>query len=268
MSASLRRELIGGRRQGRTSLIGYLPVGYPTPTRFLELVEAASSAGIDALELGLPVAEPESLDGEGPIIREALAVASAQCDSELGFELLAEVRSLVAVPLVALIYSAEIEETPIGRFLESCRSAGADAVLVPDLRIESQLDVALEATSVGLEVVVFLASPNQGHLVRERSGGLVGYLASSTGSTGGHLDPDTVSRRVARLRQEAPSLPLIVGFGVWSTSDAVAVAEAGADGVAIGSALVRSGRDGPGHMGELVRAASSALRDAEGAYGT
>jgi tryptophan synthase alpha chain len=227
----------------RAALMPYLPLGFPTPERSLELAESAVAAGADMLELGVPFSDPLA---DGPTIQHATQVALEQ-----GISLprcLDIVRVLrdrgITTPFLLMGYVNPILAYGQAAFCRDCREAGGDGLIVPDLPPEEGGTLERICRANGLALVYLLAPtspPERIKLVTARSTGFV-YLVSVTGTTGAREGlPDDLADFVARVRSVTDK-PLAVGFGISTQKQAGQVA-ALADGVIVGSALVkRAGR--------------------------
>jgi len=204
----------------------------------------------DVLELGVPHTNP-TLDG--PVIREASARALAS-----GFhmrDLFAVLRELSASPaaLSVMTYWEPVRRYGVMKFARESASAGASAVIVPDLAVDDVASWAAVARSVGLDTIN-LVSPHATHeQLAQRCGETSGmlYVPATTGGTGaqGPLSAHLPSM-VDRLRS-LTSLPIGVGIGVSTVEQAAHVAGF-ADAVIIGSPLIRRMRTGPGGADSAV----------------
>jgi tryptophan synthase alpha chain len=227
-------------RARRTALMPYLTMGYPQRDSALELVPALEAAGADLVELGVPFSDPLA---DGTTIQVAGDQALAQgMTLALCLEQAATLRaSGVALPFVLMGYYNPIFQMGLESFAQSAAEAGIDGVIIPDLPPEESdaLGLALGSRQIDL---VFLIPPTAGEerarCVSERTSGFV-YLVSLTGVTGARdrLPPELESF-VASVRQ-VTDLPLAVGFGIGTPDQAARVASI-ADGVIVGSALVRT----------------------------
>lgn len=227
------------RAENRAALIPYLSLGYPTPETSLALAEAAIAAGADLLELGVPFSDPLA---DGPVIQRAAHVALqggmtvARC-----LEMAHSLRQRgIVVPLIFMGYYNPILAYGAEAFCRACCEAGVDGLIVPDLPPEEGGELERACETYGLALVYLLAptsTPERIRLVSERSQGFV-YLVSVTGITGPRERlPVDLGAFVRRVR-EATDKPLAVGFGISTPEQAGQVA-ALADGVVVGSALVR-----------------------------
>ncbi|HZU84761.1 MAG TPA: tryptophan synthase subunit alpha [Polyangiaceae bacterium] len=230
-------------RAGRKPLVAYLCVGDPGVDESVELALTCARAGADVLELGVPFSDPTA---DGPAIQRASQRAIAAGG---GFD--ATLRAVAAVraaePRVGVVvfgYYNPIFVHGEDRAAADAASAGADALLVVDLPIEESATLREAARRHGIGVVPLLAPTSRGERVAavkeaSRAGGVpFVYYVSVTGVTGaGEVDAAGAGAHAARLREEL-ELPVVVGFGIDSADKARAAA-AGADGVVVGSAIVR-----------------------------
>jgi tryptophan synthase alpha chain len=227
------------RSEKRAALMPYLPLGYPTPGTSLDLVEAAAAGGADMVELGMPFSDPLA---DGPVIQEATQVALQQgMTTARCLEAAHGLRERgLDIPFVLMGYYSPILAYGEVAFCKACCDCGVDGLIVPDLPPEEggKLEGACRAHKLALVYLLAPTSPPERiRLVTERSQGFV-YLVSVTGITGARdcLPPD-LAAFVQRARA-ATSKPLAVGFGI-STPDQARQVAALADGVIVGSALVR-----------------------------
>lgn len=231
--------------KGHPAFVGYLMAGYPTREASLDALRALARAGADLIELGVPYTDPMA---DGPVIRDAADAARAAADGRFG---LAETISLAdefiastpEVPPVALMtYLNPLMRAGLPKVAQSMREAGIGGVIIPDL--PPDMAVPWLNVSEGIDTV-FLAAPTSTpeRLARlgELSRGFV-YCVSTTGVTGERAElPAELSDLVTRVKAATP-LPVAVGFGVSTAEQAGAIARI-ADGVVVGSALVRRQED-------------------------
>jgi len=226
--------------EGRTALMPYITLGYPEKTSTLDLVPAIAAAGADLVELGIPFSDPLA---DGPTIQ-----ASSQQALENGMTLalcLEQVGTLrdrgVTIPFVLMSYYNPIYQYGIERFAEDAATAGVDGVIIPDLPPE-EAEATMDACQAHGVDLVFLLAPTSNvdriRIVAQRSRGFI-YLVSVMGTTGARERiAGDLPGFVARVRAETDR-PLAVGFGISSPDQAAQVA-ALADGVIVGSALIRA----------------------------
>lgn len=229
------------RGEDRAAFVAFLTAGFPDPDHFLGYARALLEHA-DVLEIGLPYSDPL---GDGPTIQRASEAALAHGVDTAGT--LAMVRALRRESdkaLALMTYYNPVFCYPRGGeqgFVRDLAEAGADGIILPDLPPDEAGDLLPAARAVELDTV-FLVAPTS---TDERIATVVNacrgfvYAVSVTGVTGTRDTlPDDVPSLVQRARA-AGDLPVAVGFGVGSRASAARVA-AVADGVVVGSALVRA----------------------------
>jgi len=228
----------------------YLMAGYPTLAQSGAALEAALSVGVDLLELGVPYSDPLA---DGPVIHAAASEA-LRAGTRLGDVLALAAEYSEAVPIVLMVYANQLFAQGIEPFLERCAEAGVVGVIVPDLPAEEAEPVREACARLGLALVMLVApntKPQRLAQIATVASGFL-YAVSVLGTTGERSLEELRYREVVSLARSASDLPVAVGFGVASAGHARAAVEAGADGVIVGSRLVRAlGEHGP----EGVRAA-------------
>ena len=234
-----------------TALVIYLVCEPETP----ELAAAAVEGGADLIELGIPFSDPLA---EGPTIRLASERALARgMRTAACLECIAQVRSLVEVPLVPMTYAAILEAYGYERFGADAAAAGCSSSIVVDLPVEEHSElprIQLVAPTSSEQRIALCAAHSDGWL----------YLVSLTGTTGARSE---VSPALAGLVQRAralTSLPLYAGFGIAEPEHAAAVA-ALADGVVVGSRAVQVASEGPRALREYVASLRAAIDAVDGA---
>jgi tryptophan synthase alpha chain len=245
------------RAESRAALIPYIVAGYPDADGSFGTACAAIDAGADLLEIGLPYSDPLA-DG-ATLQRASHAALLAGATFERSLALVARVAAArPAVPLVPMGYANQLIGGGDGRDRAAAlAAAGAAGVIVADLTPDEGGAFEAVAVAAGLAVVYLVApttSPARRASIAARSGGFL-YCVSLVGVTGARTSlPSTVKRLVAEVRAVSP-VPVAVGFGVSKPVHVRALAEAGADGVIVASALVDAlGPDGTdlASMGRLV----------------
>jgi tryptophan synthase alpha chain len=237
------------RRRGRRALIPYITAGYPTLDDSCALLAGLEDAGADVVEVGIPFSDPMA---DGPVIQ-----ASSQRALEQGMTLDGALemvaRAQLRIPVVLFSYLNPL--LAAGRdVLERAADAGVHGILVTDLPLGA--DPVREAwLGEGPLAFVRLVAPTtpaarMADIARHGSGFV--YLISRMGVTGARSDlPRDLPATVERLRG-ATTLPICVGFGISRPDQAAAVARL-ADGVVVGSAIVRAAGESPDRALQLVR---------------
>lgn len=226
------------RGQGRTALIPFVTAGDPGPEVTVPLMHAMVAAGADLIELGVPFSDPIA---DGPVIQRATERALAKGVSLRG--VLAMVRDFRAqdpdTPVVLMGYLNPIEVMGYASFASAAREAGVDGALVVDVPPEEGHDLVAALQGQGVDLIYLLAPTSTDQriaLIGEIASGFV-YYVSVKGITGaGHLDLDSVAKKVAAIRARI-SLPVGVGFGIRDAETAGQIARL-ADAVIVGSAIV------------------------------
>ena len=241
----IRTRLEASREAGHAAFSAYLTAGDPELAATEKYVEALARAGADVIELGVPYSDPVA---DGPTNIQAAGRAlknGVSLRDVLGLSRRLRDRG-VDVPLVLFTYFNPIHRLGEAKFAEATRASGLDAVLIVDLPPEEGegLRAALHGAGVG---TVFLASPTT---TPERLARIAGassefvYYVSRLGVTGVRSDVSaTLGDETKRLRA-AITLPVAVGFGISTAAQATQVA-AVADGVIVGSAIVKIIEDHP-----------------------
>lgn len=226
------------RQESRKAFIAYLTAGDPSPNQTASLVSALEQGGADLIELGVPFSDPIA---DGPVIQRASERAlRAGANLPRLLEIVREIRRSSEIPLLLFSYLNPLLRYGFEKLAQDAAEAGIDGVLLTDLSVEEAIEPVRSLRRFGLDTV-FLAAPTSSErrlkLIAEHSSGFV-YLVSRTGITGEQQNvSESVQPLILRMRQFT-ALPLAVGFGV-STPQQVAEVAALADGVVVGSALVR-----------------------------
>ena len=225
--------------EGRAAFIPFLMAGDPSLSATAGQLAALAAGGADIIELGVPFSDPIA---DGPVNQRAAMRALAAGTGLSGIlELIARHRDQLGVPIVLFTYYNPVYARGLERFAEQAAASGVDGVLCVDLPPEeAERDLVPVLRDRGVDTIFLLAPTSTRDRIARvaaASSGFV-YYVSRTGTTGerSSLPPDLM-RELRRLRRRL-DLPLAVGFGISSPDQVAAVSEV-ADGVVVGSALVR-----------------------------
>jgi tryptophan synthase alpha chain len=239
--------------------------GHPDRATSLASLRAAAAAGADVIELGVPYGDALA---DGPVIVRAAHTAMSANEGGFGLaeaiglaeEFLGDPGVEEAPPVALMTYTNPVLRLGAAECATRARAAGISGFIIPDMPPDVAGDWLEAAT--GLDTV-FLVAPTSTEerleTVGSASSGFV-YCVSTTGITG---ERDSLPAGLADLVQRVRShtgLPVAVGFGVGSADQAAAVARI-ADGVIVGSAIVRRQAD-PAAVGFFVRELAEAVRAA------
>jgi tryptophan synthase alpha chain len=247
---------------GRAALMPYLMGGFPTVAESRRIGEAYADAGADLVELGVPFSDPLA---DGPVIHAA-ATRALQAGATLHDVL--EVGMAIArrVPVILMCYANPLFARGIERLAHEMAARRISGLIVPDLPLEEARVVLGACDAAGIAVVPLVAPTTpQDRLaaIGPRARGFL-YTVSVTGTTGERSTSDS-AELLARAKA-CTSVPVALGFGISTPELAAAAAAAGADGVIVGSRLVRAaaeahdaGEDPAAAAGEVVAQLAAGL---------
>ena len=223
--------------QGRATLIGYFPLGFPSLATSLDTMQAMVEGGVDVVEIGIPYSDPVL---DGPVIQQASAIAlEAGARIEQVCEAARVVKAAGAVPL-AMSYFNPLVQYGLERFCEDFSHAGGAGVITPDLTPDAAGSWGDIASSHGLDTVYLVApssTPERLALTAAASRGFV-YAASVMGVTGARSSVGVQAKELVTRTRAAGAARVCVGLGVSTQAHAAEVAEY-ADGVIAGSVFVK-----------------------------
>jgi tryptophan synthase alpha chain len=241
---TIEAALRAGRDAGRKLLVPYLTGGLGDD--WVRVVEAVAAAGADAVEIGIPFSDPVM---DGPIIQEASQQALAS-GATPGTILAAVAEADVDIPLVVMTYYNIVFRAGHHRFARSLADQGVSGAIVPDLpliELDGWGDAADEA---GVETILLVAPNTPDATVADicrRSRGWI-YGVAVMGVTGERASLASTATDLGRRLKAATDKPVLLGVGV-GTPEQAAEAVTDADGVIVGSALVRRLLEGAGPDG-------------------
>jgi tryptophan synthase alpha chain len=254
-SNSIARRFDALRKQSRTALVCYVTAGHPDIERSLTTLGALEEGGADIIELGVPFSDPIA---DGPIIQASSQQALEKGMTYDGALALIE-RARLKVPVVLFSYLNPILAAGDDA-LTRAADAGASGILVTDIPVGAD-PVREQWLGNGPLAFIRLVAPTtpierMAEIARHGSGFV--YLISRLGVTGlQETTADTLPETIKLLRS-ATKLPICVGFGISTPAQARSVGKL-ADGVVVGSALVRAAAEGPDAVLKLTRSLREGL---------
>jgi tryptophan synthase alpha chain len=244
----------------RAALMPYVMGGFPTLEQSVAIGEACVRAGADVIELGLPYSDPLA---DGPVIHAAGTRALEAGASLSG--VLEVARALAgSVPVVLMGYANMVYAPGVEAFVERLARSGACGLIVPDLPLQEAPEVleACDAHEIALvPLVAPTTTPERLAEIGARARGFL-YTVSVVGTTGERQALGDQFATVVARAKAATDAPVALGFGISTPEQASQAADAGADGVIVGTRLVRAAGesdDPAGAVGEVVAALAAGL---------
>jgi tryptophan synthase alpha chain len=231
-----------------SALICYVVAGYPDTRTSKEVINALVKGGADIIEVGIPFSDPIA---DGPTIQAASNSALRKgMTPKKALKLVRSVRRRYPdLPLLAMTYSNILVRAGMEKFMSESKQCGLDGFIFPDMPVEEADMYSLTASKFNL-ATVFLVSPNTPEarlrkIVASTTGFL--YVVSVYGITGARntFEKYTLNTISAVKQVSGPKVPLAVGFGISTPSQAKSMIAAGAEAVIIGSAVINKISDGP-----------------------
>lgn len=253
--------------QGRAALVGYLPVGYPDVPTSVEAMQVLVRAGVDVVEVGVPYSDPLM---DGPVIQHAAQVALR--GGIRVSDAFTAVRGVVDVgaPALVMTYWNLVERHGVDQMAADLADAGGAGLITPDLIPDEAGEWVAASDTFGLDRVFLVAPSSTDARLRSTTAACRGfvYAASTMGVTGVRSQVGSAAETLVRRTRAVTDLPVCVGLGV-STGEQAAQVASFADGVIVGSALVRcltdapSRREGLAALERLARELADGVASAE-----
>ncbi len=209
------------------TVVTYVPLGYPTLTDSLNLISELDEMGVDVIEIGVPFSDPTA---DGETIQRA---AKVSLDNGIIPNDALKVPAIKARKYLMTYGNIILNFGDLTRLSES----GYEGLIIPDVPIEHKIKTP------GLDQVMIVSPNSSEQRIRELSAETEGflYITSHLGTTGGRAELDLRLRDVLRLAEdENPHIPKYVGFGITDPQRAEDILSMGADGVVIGSAMIKA----------------------------
>ena len=237
MNVSSGEVFARARSESRAALVGYLPAGFPSYQGCIDAMTAMVDAGVDLLEVGLPYSDPVI---DGPTIQAAADLALHNGTRTKDVLRTVEAVAAAGASAVVMTYWNPVLRYGPDAFARDLQAAGGLGLITPDLIPEEAAEWMAASDAASLDRI-FLVAPSSSQARIERTvaacRGWV-YAASTMGVTGAREQTSNVAPALVERVHAAGSLPVGVGLGVSSGSQAAEIASY-ADGVIVGSAFVR-----------------------------
>lgn len=244
------------------AFIPFITCGDPSLDVTKEIVIAMEKAGADLVELGIPFSDPTA---EGPVIQQAnIRALSGGVTTDKIFDMVKELRRTVKIPMVFMTYANVVFSYGTERFAAGAKEAGMDGIILPDVPFEEKEEFAAIMRKYDLDMISLIAptSHDRISMIAKEAEGFV-YCVSSLGVTGERKEITTNIGEMVELVKKQKDIPCAVGFGISTPAQAAKMA-AGADGVIVGSAIVKLcgqyGADCVKPVAEYVRSMKDAIR--------
>ncbi len=250
------------KAEKRAAFIPYYPIGYPDYAMSVDILAALVEAGADLIEVGVPFSDPLA---DGPTIQAATQVALSQGVTPR--HCLAAIQTLrergIHTPMVLMGYANPFMAYGYANLIADAQQIGMDGFVIPDMPADEVDDLQNQLEAAGLGFVHFVAptsSPHRIRLTAEKTRGYI-YLVSVTGVTGARQSVSAeIQYHIANIRLVTQK-PIAVGFGI-ATPEQAAQIGALADGVIVGSALVKAADQGVNAVYQLAKSLRDALNPA------
>ena len=243
MSKRLDEKLAKLRAEGRKGLYIYVTAGCPSAETTVDIVRRAEEAGADVIELGLPFSDPMA---DGPVIQEASVIALKNgMTMKKALAVVKEIRKHSEIPLIGMGYINMVQHYGFEKFVEDFKAAGMDGVIFPDVPHEESEDMRRICAAHDFTLTEFITPGTTEERMEETCRDAHGfiYCISNYGVTGVKEIDYSIIGDVCKAARRYTDVPLAIGFGI-GTPEAAARAGKQADGVIVGSAVVKRIIDG------------------------
>lgn len=224
----------------KPALVAYICAGDPDYETSLATLKAMPAAGADIIELGIPFLDPA---GDGPTIEIAAKRAIAGgMDLKKTLQMAAEFRKTdEKTPIILMSYYNPILKFGLDKIFAQAEKSGVDGFLIVDLPLEEEQEIIAEISKTKLDLIRLIApttNQERAKKIAKNAGGFL-YLISMLGITGTTLASAEDNKENLKNLRTASNLPIVVGFGIQTPEQAQEFSKIGADGVVIGSVIVK-----------------------------
>jgi tryptophan synthase alpha chain len=243
------------------AFVAFITCGDPDLETTGKVVRQAAANGADLIELGIPFSDPTA---EGPVIQGAnIRALSGGVTTDKIFEFVKELRKDVDIPMVFMTYANVVFSYGTEKFVKICSEIGIDGLILPDVPYEEKADFQPTCQKYGLSLISMIAPTSHDRIAmiaKEAEGFL--YIVSSLGVTGERQAITTDIGAIVDVVRQNTDIPCAIGFGI-STPDQASTMAQKADGVIVGSAIVRRlaeyGKDAAEPVGAYVKSMKDAI---------
>ena len=245
------------------AFVAFITCGDPDLETTGKVVRQAAANGADLIELGIPFSDPTA---EGPVIQGAnIRALAGGVTTDKIFEFVKDLRRDVDIPMVFMTYANVVFSYGTEKFVKICSEIGIDGLILPDVPYEEKADFQPTCQKYGLSLISMIAPTSHDRIAmiaKEAEGFL--YIVSSLGVTGERQAITTDIGAIVDVVRQNTDIPCAIGFGI-STPDQASTMAQKADGVIVGSAIVRRlaeyGRDAAEPVGAYVKSMKDAIAD-------
>jgi tryptophan synthase alpha chain len=240
-------------KKGSKAFIPYVMAGDPSLDKTAEVVHILEESGADIIELGVPFSDPLA---DGPTIQRASERALRNSVTlRKVISLVRDLRQSTQVPLVLMTYFNPVFKYGVEDFIGNARVAGVDGMIIPDLPPDEAEDFIRLSRKASLDTI---STEERIKKVAKASSGFI-YYVSMTGITGTNLSLDGSMETLISSIRKFTDKPIAVGFGV-STPDEASTVSKLADGVIVGSAIVKRLHEAPDELKDYLAGIREAIR--------
>lgn len=220
-------------------LVACTVAGDPSFDDCIRIIHELVSAGADVIELVMPFSDPVA---DGPVIQQAAAraLASGMTPDRL-FDMIGRVRKETEIPILIMSYANIVIQRGIREFYQDAAKSGADGIVIADVPLEEADPFCDAARDAGISPILFISQTTSSERIEKilsKADGFV-YLVAALGVTGTREEVSDEAIGLLKRVKRRTSLPVVPGFGITTLEHVRNYAEAGADGVIVGSAIVK-----------------------------
>lgn len=242
------------KSRAKSAFVAYICAGDPNYELSLKILKSLPNAGVDVIELGIPFLDPS---GDGVII-ESAAKRAIQGGMNLHkvLKMVEEFRKTDdSTPIILMSYYNPIFSYGVDKIFADAGKAGVDGFLIVDLPLEEEKEILSQISSSHLDLIRLISpstDENRAKKISENASGFL-YLVSLMGTTGGKHASASENKFALDKLKKISNLPIAIGFGIQSAQQVHDFVQIGADGVVIGSTIVK----------EIAESAGKNLKDDE-----
>lgn len=242
------------------AFIPFITCGDPDLDTTKLVIKEMVANGADLIELGIPFSDPTA---EGPVIQGAnIRALSNGVTTDDVFAMVKDIRKEVTIPMVFMTYANVIFSYGAEKFISICKEIGIDGLILPDIPYEEKGEFLDVCEKYGVDLISMVA-PTSGDriaMIAAEARGFI-YVVSSLGVTGVRSEIKTDINSIVDIIRANTDVPCAIGFGI-STPEQAKVMAAEADGVIVGSAIVKLlekyGKEASKYVGEYVKSMKEA----------